>query len=202
VLEKLTEVESVGYDEILKNELKSISQPLLSTYKLISQRETENLTAGPIKSEKLIDWKFFLDYFITTLQKIIEKVKELYYTFIEVLPEIFDIFIESILKYYSLTQKQLLLSFRQFYYLFELFGLRQIQTRTFNRINAAIQWRICPDNWIDLEFLLEYKNGLLKNTSNEVINSISNLYETVRMIEREEQHTKDFENNLIKILNE
>jgi len=192
--------EAVSFDRFVTSELKEISQPLVSTFQLINETKDVELTTG--ERQEIKDyWKIWRENFKNALTKLVEGIKEAYSSFIEILPEIFDCFIEGILRYSHIYQKELKFTFKQFYYLFESIGLREIRAKTINRITAALQWKICPASWIDLEFLNNYKNGLLHNTSEEIKDSIENLIDMLKIIQQEESFNDQFERDLIILLN-
>jgi hypothetical protein len=183
-------------------ELKEISQSLVSTFQLINENETVEITSGEERLDLKNYWTLLIENFKNILKKLVDVIKEAYSTFEEILPEIFDCFIEGILKYTRFYQKELRFTFKQFFYLFELIGLREIRARTFNRISAALQWKVCPSSWIDLEFLNNYRNNLLYNTSENIKDSITNLIDMIKMIQREEYFNNQFESYLARILSE
>jgi len=200
VLKKTTEI--VSHDRFMTFELREISQSLVSTFQLINENETVEITSGEDRLDLKNYWTLLIENFKNILKKLVDGIKEAYSTFVEILPEIFDYFIEGILKYTRISQKELRFTFKQFFYLFELIGLREIRARTFNRISAALQWKVCPSSWIDLEFLNNYRNNLLYNTSENIKDSITNLIDMIKMIQREEYSNNQFESDLTKILSE
>lgn len=98
------------------------------------------------------------------------------------------------------TKKQLSIPFEQVFKVFQFFGLEEISPETFEKINAALQWKICQVNWIDRDFLNSYKNSLLSNVSIETLNAINDLIELLKMREKEIKKDQQFEEEILKIL--
>lgn len=124
---------------------------------------------------------------------------DLYYNFKEVLPILFDNFIQYVLKNLRNTNKPIAFTFKQFYEIFQLFGLEEINAITFNRITAALQWKICSQEWIDLEFIISYKESLFSNASPEMLEAIEDLSEMLINLKKEEESNKKFIEELEKI---
>ncbi len=112
----------------------------------------------------------------------------------------FDNTVEILLNYAKSTKSPLRLSFKQIFELFELLGLEEIQLETFEKISACLQWKIISPDWIDLNVLEEYKNGLLSDASEMIIEAIDNLNDIILMRKREEIEYKNFETELSRIL--
>ncbi|MHA1488948.1 MAG: hypothetical protein ACTSRI_04760 [Promethearchaeota archaeon] len=116
-------------------------------------------------------------------------------------PELFDKFIESILLYSKETKNKVFFTFKQIYDIFQFFGLEEIYPKTFDKINASLQWKICSSDFITLDFLKSYKNSLLPNISRETINSIDDLISILLVFEKEKRNNIKLEKDISKILN-
>lgn len=201
----MTEVQSALYNEDV---IKDLSDSLFNAYKNfeefeeIEKYESTEITTAPTpaieESESFI--VRFINFFYEILNRIIVAFKKIYYIFKEILPKIFDKFIQNILLYSKKTKKQLFFTFEQIFEIFQLFGLDVINPETFDKINAALQWKICPTNWIDLNFLYSYKNSLLSNTPPENIDAINDLHECLKMLEKEAENQIKFEEDISRIL--
>ena len=115
-------------------------------------------------------------------------------------PLVFDKFIENLLKYSKKTGRPIFFSFEQIYRIFQLFGLEEIYPETFNKIGASLQWKIISLDWINLQFIDAYRATLLLDTSIETLESISDLYDVLLMLNREAESNQRFEKDLTRIL--
>ncbi|MBA7537900.1 hypothetical protein ES705_30172 [subsurface metagenome] len=203
MLNGLSEVQSALYNEDF---LENLSKGFFNAYKNFEEHESVNeieiteVSTAPTREESKNFISKIVDFFYEILKTIIDVLKELYYRLKEILPLIFDKFIESLLLYSKKTKKQLYLSFKQIFDIFQLFGLEEIYPETFDKINAALQWKICSVNWIDSNFLNIYKNSLLSNTSVDVINAINDLRDLLEMLKKESENNVKFEEDLARIL--
>ena len=194
---------SIIQDVLIDNDIvNEFSQRIITGYSQIEKSQKAITTTEPIitKYELLINEA--INFFLKILNKIRNKIVHLYYNFKEILPTLFDSVIEGILKYVNRTKKPILLTFTQIYDIFELFGLEEIYSETFEKISACLQWKIISSNWIDLEFLQNYKDTLLSNVSIDVLDAIENLINIILMHKREEIDNKKFEEELLNFLSE
>ena len=198
---------SVIQDVIIDNDIiNGFSQKIIAGYSQIEKSQKIITTTEPIitKYELLINEaiNFFLKILNKIRNKIRNKIVDLYYNFKEILPTLFDSVIEGILKYVNRTKKPILLTFAQIYDIFELFGLEEIYPDTFEKISACLQWKIISSNWIDLEFLQNFKDTLLSNVSKDVLDAIENLINIILMQKRDDIDNKKFEEELSIFLSE
>ena len=194
---------SVIQDVIIDNELvNEFSQRIIAGYSQIEKSQKIITTTEPIITKYALLINEAINFFLKILDKIRNKIVHLYYSFKEILPTLFDSVIEGILKYVNRTKKPILLTFAQIYDIFELFGLEEIYPETFEKISACLQWKIITSNWIDLEFLQNYKNTLLSNVSKDVLDAIENLINIILMQKRENIDNKKFEEELSIFLSE
>ncbi len=202
----MTEVQSALYNEDI---IKNLSESLFNAYRNfeefedIEKYESTEITTAPtlaIEESESFIVRFF-NFLYEILNKIILALKKIYFGFKEILPQIFDKFIENILLDSKKTKKQIFFTFGQIFEIFQLFGLDMINSETFDKINAALQWKICPTYWIDLNFLESYKNSLLSNTPLEYIDTIKDLIDCLKMLEKETENHIRFEEDVSRILN-
>lgn len=194
---------SVIQDVLIDNdEVNKFSQRIIAGYSQIEKSQKIITTTEPIitKYELLINEA--INFFLKILDKIRNKIVHFYCKFKEILPTLFDSVIEGILKYVNRTKKPILLTFAQIYDIFELFGLEEIYPETFEKISACLQWKIISSNWIDLDFLQNYKNTLLSNVSKDVLDAIENLINIILMQKRAEIDNKKFKEELSIFLSE
>ena len=203
MLKKLIEVQSTLYNEEI---LENLSEDLFIAYKNFNESEDiyelesiETSTASIIEQVGSFFKKLF-EVIYNVLKPIIVVLKELYNSFKEILPFVFDKFIEYILIYSKKTKKDLQISFELIFNIFRFFGLEEIHPSTFDKIYAALQWKICSINWINTKFLGSYKNSLLSNIPSENIDSIKDLYELLEMLEKEAENNRIFEEDVSEIL--
>ncbi len=203
MLKKLIEVQSTLYNEEI---LENLSEDLFIAYKNFNESEDiyelesiETSTASIIEQVGSFFKKLF-EVIYNVLKPIIVVLKELYNSFKEILPFVFDKFIEYILIYSKKTKKDLHISFELFFKIFRFFGLEDIYPSTFDKIYAALQWKICSIKWINTKFLGSYKNSLLSNIPSENIDSIKDLYELLEMLEKEAENNRIFEEDVSEIL--
>lgn len=194
---------SVIQDVIIDNDIvNEFSQRIIAGYSQIEKSQKIITTTEPIITKYALLINEAINFFLKILDKIRNKIVHLYYSFKEILPTLFDSVIEGILKYVNRTKKPILLTFAQIYDIFELFGLEEIYPETFEKISACLQWKIISSNWIDLEFLQNYKNTLLSNVSKDVLDAIENLINIILMQKRENIDNKKFEEELSIFLSE
>ncbi len=194
---------SVIQDVIIDNDIvNEFSQRIIAGYSQIEKSQKIITTTEPIITKYALLINEAINFFLKILDKIRNKIVHLYYSFKEILPTLFDSVIEGILKYVNRTKKPILLTFAQIYDIFELFGLEEIYPETFEKISACLQWKIITSNWIDLEFLQNYKNTLLSNVSKDVLDAIENLINIILMQKRENIDNKKFEEELSIFLSE
>ena len=194
---------SVIQDVIIDNDVvNEFSQRIIAGYSQIEKSQKIITTTEPINTKYELLIKEVINFFLKILNKIRNKIVHLYYNFKEILPTLFDSVIEGILKYVNRTKKPILLTFAQIYDIFELFGLEEIYPETFEKISACLQWKIISSNWIDLEFLQNYKNTLLSNVSKDVLDAIENLINIILMQKRVDIDNKKFEEELSIFLSE
>jgi len=194
---------SVTQDVIIDNDkVNEFSQRIITGYSQIEKSQKVIMTTEPTvtRADSLINE--VINFFLKILDWIRNKIINLYHNFKEILPTLFDSVIEGILKYTNRTKKSILLTFSQIYNIFEIFGLEEIYPETFEKITACLQWKIISLDWIDLEFLQNYKNSLLSNVSNDILDAIENLINMIFMYEREEINNKKFEEELSIFLSE
>lgn len=183
--------DSVGISYELREEINEIPQKVISGFQLIEESEQETLSTDPNEKGTFIISDFF-EFLEKLLKTVIQKFKEWYNQFVEILPELFDLFIEGLMKYYKESKKEIPLSFGDLYRFFTLFGLREIQASTLNKLSVALQWKLIPSNWISLEFLLDYRSSLLKNTPKDILVSLENLIKISKTRNREMEHYNNF----------
>ncbi len=199
----MAEVQNSFYNEDF---LENFSNGVITAYKnfeeceKINEIEITEVSAAPAIEEKESFIIKVANLFYKILNPLFDVLKEFYNSFKEILPLIFDKFIEGLLVYSKKTKKQLSISFEQIFKIFQFFGLEEIYPETFDKINAALQWKICQVNWIDRDFLHSYKNSLLSNTSIEIINAINDLIDLLNMIEKEKENDRQFEEEILMIL--
>lgn len=203
MLNGLTEVQSALYN---KDALSNISKSLFNVYKVLEENKPLNeyeiktdATAPVLEGENNYLSKI-IQLFYTILDSIVNILQKLYYSLKEILPIIFDKFIESLLIYLKNTEKQFDTSFEQIFEIFQVFGLDEIYPETFDKIHAALQWKICHYDWINLGFLISYKKSLLKNTPIETLQAIDDLIELLKNLEKEIAGNKKFEEDVEMIL--
>ncbi len=194
---------SVIQDVIIDNDIvNEFSQRIIAGYSQIEKSQKIITTTEPIITKYALLINEAINFFLKILDKIRNKIVHLYYSFKEILPTLFDSVIEGILKYVNRTKKPILLTFAQIYDIFELFGLEEIYPETFEKISACLQWKIISSNWIDLEFLQNFKDTLLSNVSKDVLDAIENLINIILMQKRENIDNKKFEEELSIFLSE
>ncbi|MFW9878786.1 MAG: hypothetical protein ACFFG0_37380 [Candidatus Thorarchaeota archaeon] len=194
---------SVIQDVIIDNDkVNEFSQKIITGYSQIEKTQKEIITTEPKVSryDSLINEA--INFFFKILDWIKDRIIQLYHNFKEILPTLFDSVIEGILRYTNKTKKPILLTFPQIYNIFEIFGLEEIYPETFDKITTCLQWKIISLDWIDLEFLQNYKETLLSNVSNDILNAIENLISMIFMYEREEINNKKFQEELSIFLSE
>ncbi|KKM79187.1 hypothetical protein LCGC14_1352430 [marine sediment metagenome] len=197
---KLTEVQNSLYNEDF---IESFTHFALTTYKRFEETEKNNEieytedSAAPTSEESETYIFKVANMFYNILKPLFEVLKEWYASIKEILPSIFDKFVEGILLY---SKKQLSISFEQIFKIFQFFGLDEIYPETFDKINAALQWKICQNSWIDMDFLNSYKISLLSNAPIETLNAINDLIVLLKMKERERKNDQQFEDEILKIL--
>ena len=203
MLKKLIEVQSALYNEEI---LENVSEDLFIVYKNFNESkdiyEIESIVPSTAPIIEVVGnfFKKLFEVIYNILKPIIDALKELYNSFKEILPLIFDKFIEYILIYSKKTKKDLQISFELIFNIFRFFGLEEIHPSTFDKIYAALQWKICSINWINTKFLGSYKNSLLSNIPSENIDSIKDLYELLEMLEKEAENNRIFEEDVSEIL--
>jgi len=203
VLKKLIEVQNSVYN---KDFIENFSRSVFTVYKNFEELErineiefTEDSAAPTIeRGEDFINKASNL--FFNILKPLFGFLNEVYDSLKEILPLIFDKFIEGILLYSKKSKKQLSMSFEQVFKIFQFFGLEEVYPETFEKTNAALQWKICQVSWIDRNFLKTYKNSLLSNVTIEILNAINDLIETIKMREKERENDQQFEEVILKIL--
>lgn len=194
---------SVIQDVIIDNDIvNEFSQRIVAGYSQIEKSQKDITTTEPINTKYELLIKEVMNFFLKILNKIRNKIVDLYYNFKEILPTLFDSVIEGILKYVNRTKKPILLTFAQIYDIFELFGLEEIYPETFEKISACLQWKIISSNWIDLEFLQNFKDTLLSNVSKDVLDAIENLINIILMQKRDDIDRMKFEEELSIFLSE
>jgi hypothetical protein len=201
VWKKLAISDSVGIPYELREEMNEIPQQVISRFQLIEQLKQETLSTDPDEKGTFIVRDFF-EFLEKLLKSVIQKLKEWYNQFVELLPELFDLFIEGLMKYYKESKKQIPLLFGDIYRFFTLFGLREIQANTLNKLSVALQWKLIPSNWISLEFLHDYKSSLLKNTPKEILISLENLIKILKTRNREMEHYNNFIHDVEEIISD
>ena len=196
----MTEVQSVLFDEELLQEL---TQSLLNAYINYESYEENQFidNATPLDFETSPPIKQFFNIIVRIFNQLINTIKEIYLNIKEILPEFFDKFIESILLYSKETKNKVFTTFKQIYDIFQFFGLEEIYPKTFDKINASLQWKICSPDFITLDFIKSYKNSLLSNISRETINSIDDLISILLVFEKEKRNNIKLEKDISKILN-
>lgn len=203
MLKKLIEVQNSVYN---KDFIENFSRSVFTVYKNFEELErineiefTEDSAAPTIeRGEDFINKASNL--FFNILKPLFGFLNEVYDSLKEILPLIFDKFIEGILLYSKKSKKQLSMSFEQVFKIFQFFGLEEVYPETFEKTNAALQWKICQVSWIDRNFLKTYKNSLLSNVTIEILNAINDLIETIKMREKERENDQQFEEVILKIL--
>ena len=194
---------SVIQDVIIDNDIvNEFSQRIVAGYSQIEKSQKDITTTEPINTKYELLIKEVINFFLKILNKIRNKIVHLYYNFKEILPTLFDSVIEGILRYVNRTKKPILLTFTQIYNIFELFGLEEIYPETFEKISACLQWKIISSNWIDLEFLQNFKDTLLSNVSKDVLDAIENLINIILMQKRDDIDRMKFEEELSIFLSE
>lgn len=178
------------------------SQSIIAGYSQIEKSQISITTTEPIISKYDLLMNEVINFFLKILYKIRNKIVHLYYNFKEILPTVFDSVIEGILKHVNRTKNPILLTFTQIYNIFELFGLEEIYPETFDKISACLQWKIISSNWIDFEFLQNFKDTLLSNVSKDVLDAIENLTNIISMQKRDDIDIKKFEEELSIFLSE
>lgn len=203
MLKKLTEVQNSLYNEDF---IENFSRSAVTVYKNFEEFEkineiefTEDSAAPAIEEGESFIIKV-TNLFYNILKPLFDVLNEFYNSFKEILPLIFDKFIEGILIYSKKTKNQLSISFEQVFKVFQFFGLEEIYPETFDKINAALQWKILKVSWIDTDFLNSYKNSLLSNAPIETLNAINDLIELLKMKEKERENYKQFEEEILMIL--
>ncbi len=203
MLKKLVEVQNSLYNEDF---IENFSRSAFTAYKHFEELEkineiefTEDSAAPAIEEGESFIIKV-ANLFYNILKPLFDVLNEWYDSFKEILPLIFDKFVEGILLYSKKTKKQLSISFEQIFKVFQFFGLEEVYPETFEKINAALQWKICQVSWIDRDFLNSYKNSLLSNVSIVTLNAINDLIEVLKMREKERENDQQFEEEILIIL--
>lgn len=117
-------------------------------------------------------------------------------------PLLFDRFLKYYFKIAYKRNRHLLFDFHSIYSFFQIFGLRYILPKTFQRISAAMQWNVCHARWIDKAFLENYLKSHLPVFQEEAIQSVNQLQMTMDIIQNEEIRKEKFKKELIKDLAE
>jgi hypothetical protein len=180
----------------------NLSQTVKSGFYQIEETQQISVITGPPTEENESIVLKILKLLSHILQRFLNAAKETYYNFKEILPKIFDKIIESVLEYTHSKKRQLGINFMQIYEMFELLGLEEISIDSFNKISACVQWKIISPDWIKLDFLKDYREGLLSNASDDILEAINTLEEVILMRIREEKEEKLFESELLKLLQE
>lgn len=132
-------------------------------------------------------------------QQLIQKFQPIWN---DIITKLFDLFIKTCLEVSYKNNKPLPFDFQMIYPFFQLFGLRNILPKTFERISAAIQWNVCTSQWINKSLLEDYlKNNLSANKLNEN-QAITQLLLVIDIIKNEEVKKEKFEKELVRDLEE
>jgi hypothetical protein len=116
--------------------------------------------------------------------------------------EVFDLFIEVVLKSYRHRKSEITLSFEDCYKFFRLFGLDEIQPSTLNKLATSLQWKLIYPNFINRDFILKYKDTLPENSDKDLIKSLNHLIDILKIRKREDEHYRAFVRDVEKILSE
>ncbi len=192
--------------DIIEDKFLNIMHKLMKTYINFENNEKNELiedSIDPVNSDNLTSWiKNFIEAIINIVKQLYDNLKRIYYDLKELLPEIFDKFIEGLLLYWKATRKEPVINFQQIFTIFQIIGLKEIYPATFDKINGALQWKICPVDFITIEFLNSYKNSLLSNVSEDVLIAIDDLIDTLLIFQKEQNNQKELEKELANILND
>lgn len=193
----------IGMNSIYEEELLSMqTKSLLESYQQCEQEsymESSNQTySEETRNKSILDMLF--EFVSQVIKLLTTSLRDIYLDIKEVLPELFDKIIEGLLLYLKDTKQELEITFEQIYKIFQIFGLDEILSSTFDKINASYQWKICSLDFISIDFLHDYKSSLLSGKNEFILNSISDLEKTLTIFEKERKDARDFEKEIAMIL--
>lgn len=125
----------------------------------------------------------FLSSFFSQLFNFLKEVVETWSY--EILPKFFDIFISTMLKFVKSYKIDPILSFQTIYSLFHSIGMRIIYPETLKRVTAALQWRICSIEWLNIPFWKNYYQTLPIDINPNVKQALLQMIRTAEIISQD-----------------
>ncbi|MHA1650942.1 MAG: hypothetical protein ACTSYB_12170 [Candidatus Helarchaeota archaeon] len=183
------------FQTFVSNLLAEIEEPDTKSYKKLSDESFINDFKEEYTPQKISINRNKRYKLIFNLANELNKIKKDYSS--TVLEDFFEIFINSVIKYFQ-RKKLEFSSLEEIFNIFSHYGMEKISNKTIEKLIGALQWNVISPNWLCYNFLLEYYKKLPSYVSEELKRQTWILVELTRIKLEEIRRKKEILNEIYK----